>query len=67
MSEDVKPTEPNPVHRKPNEWKAIMTRDEMRVVKDLAFLVLKSKQNVGRRLLDVAESVRRIVEDKERQ
>ena len=50
----------------PRGWSAELTRDEMRVVKDLAWMVLKSKQNVGRRLLDTAESVRKIIEEKER-
>ena len=40
------------------------TRDEMRVIRDLAFIVLKSKQNVGRRILDYAESARKITNSK---
>ncbi len=33
-----------------------MTRDEVRVIEDLAWMVKKSKQNVGRRMLDYADS-----------
>lgn len=40
---------------------AMLTKDELQVIDDLAWMVKNSKQNVGTRMKDQADSVRKII------
>lgn len=49
----------------PLRTNSFFTKDEQRVISDLAWMVKNSKQNVGLRMIDQANAVIKILKDKQ--